>query len=74
MLCIFQVVTDHYHSFIVFLVGQLYIYGLALRGADGVKHIVKTILADLEVTMGLSGYKNIDEFRGKANEVLVRVE
>ena len=57
-----------------FLVGRPYVYGLALGGADGVKHVVKTILADLEVTMGLSGYKNIDEFRGKADEVLARVE
>ena len=74
MLCIFRVVTDRYRSFIVFLVGRPYVYGLALGGADGVKHVVKTILADLEVTMGLSGYKNIDEFRGKAGKVLARVE
>ena len=55
-------------------VGRPYVYGLALGGADGVKHIVKTILAELEVTMGLSGYKSIDEFQGKAEEVLARVE
>ena len=49
-------------------------YGLALGGADGVKHVVKTILADLEVTMGLSGYKSVDEIHGKAEEILARVE
>ena len=54
--------------------GRPYVYGLALGGADGVKHVVKTILADLEVTMGLSGYKSIDEIQGKAEEILARVE
>ena len=49
-------------------------YGLALGGADGVKHVIKTILAELEITMGLSGYKSIDEIQGKAGEILARVE
>jgi len=54
------------------LLGRPYVYGLALGGADGVKHVVKTILAELEVTMGLSGYKSIDEFQGKGEEVLAK--
>ena len=56
------------------LVGRPYAYGLALGGVDGVKHVLKTILADLEVTMGLSGYKSIDEIQGKAEEILAKVE
>jgi len=56
------------------LLGRPYVYGLALGGADGVKHVVKTILADLEVTMGLSGYKSIDEIQGKVGEILAKVE
>ena len=56
------------------LVGRPYMYGLALGGADGVKHVIKTILAELELTMGLSGYKNIEEIQGKAEEILARVE
>jgi len=55
------------------LLGRPYVYGLALGGADGVKHVIKTILAELEVTMGLSGYKTVDEFQGKAEEVLAKV-
>jgi lactate 2-monooxygenase len=55
-------------------VGRPYAYGLALGGADGVKHVVRTILAELEVTMGLSGYKSIDEFQGKGEEILAKVE
>ena len=54
--------------------GRPYVYGLVLGGADGVKHVIKSILAELEVTMGLSGYKSIDEFQGKAEEVLAKME
>ena len=67
-------VTDHYQSPHVLSVGRPYAYGLALGGADGVKHVIKTILAELEVTMGLSGYKSIDEIQGKAEEILTKVE
>jgi len=55
------------------LLGRPYVYGLALGGADGVKHVIKTILAELEITMGLSGYKSIGEFQGMGEEVLARV-
>jgi len=57
----------------IWLVGRPYVYGLALGGADGIKHVVKTILAELEVTMGLSGYKAIDEIQGKGEDILARV-
>lgn len=67
--------TDAGHYYPLFLlVGRPYVYGLALGGADGVKHVIKSILAELEITMGLSGYKSIDEIQGKAEEVLARVE
>ncbi|KAF9781516.1 oxidoreductase [Thelephora terrestris] len=56
------------------LLGRPYVYGLALGGADGVKHVIKSILAELEMTMGLSGYKSISEIQGKAEEILARVE
>jgi isopentenyl diphosphate isomerase/L-lactate dehydrogenase-like FMN-dependent dehydrogenase len=67
-----QVLTIFYHS--PSLVGRPYVYGLALGGADGVKHVIKSILAELEMTMGLSGYKSISEIQGKAEEILARVE
>jgi len=50
------------------------VYGLALGGVDGIKHVVKAILAELEVTMGLSGYKSVGEIQGKVEEVLAKVE
>ena len=69
-----RTVTDRYCSFVFLLVGPPYVYGLALGGADGFKHVMKMILTYLEVTMSLSGYKNIDVFRGKANAVLAKAE
>ena len=48
-------------------------YGLALGGQEGVEQVLSSIISDLEVTLGLSGYKSIDEIRGKADKVLVRM-
>ncbi|CAL1713661.1 unnamed protein product [Somion occarium] len=56
------------------LLGRPYVYGLAVGGEAGVEQIIKSILADLEITLGLSGYKNLEEIRGKADEVLVRLD
>jgi lactate 2-monooxygenase len=37
------------------LLGRPYVYGLGLSGEDGVRHVVRSILADLDLTLGLSG-------------------
>jgi isopentenyl diphosphate isomerase/L-lactate dehydrogenase-like FMN-dependent dehydrogenase len=37
------------------LLGRPYVYGLALDGQDGVRHAVRSVLADLDLTLGLSG-------------------
>ncbi|KIP11603.1 hypothetical protein PHLGIDRAFT_27836 [Phlebiopsis gigantea 11061_1 CR5-6] len=55
------------------LLGRPYMYGLALGGQEGVEQVLSSIISDLEVTLGLSGYKSIDEIRGKADKVLVRM-
>jgi isopentenyl diphosphate isomerase/L-lactate dehydrogenase-like FMN-dependent dehydrogenase len=39
------------------LVGRPYVYGLALGGEDGVRHAMRGILADLDLTLGLSGHR-----------------
>jgi lactate 2-monooxygenase len=43
------------------LVGRPYAYGLALGGADGVRHAVRSLLADLDLTLGLSGHRTPGE-------------
>lgn len=43
------------------LVGRPYIYGLALAGEAGVKQVLRNLIADLDLTMALSGKKSIGE-------------
>jgi isopentenyl diphosphate isomerase/L-lactate dehydrogenase-like FMN-dependent dehydrogenase len=43
------------------LLGRPYVYGLAHGGADGVRHVVRSLLADLDLTMALSGHRSLDE-------------
>lgn len=41
------------------LLGRPYVYGLALGGEDGVRHAVRGILADLDLTLGLTGNRTL---------------
>lgn len=43
------------------LVARPYVYGLALGGEAGVRHVIRCLLAELELTMALSGITTIDE-------------
>jgi len=37
------------------LLGRPYVYGLALDGEPGVEHVIRTLLAEFELTLALSG-------------------
>ena len=39
------------------LIGRPWVYGLGLGGTDGVRHVLRGLLADLELTMALSGHR-----------------
>ena len=41
--------------------GRPHIYGLALAGAAGVTEVIRQLQADFELTMALSGCKNVSE-------------
>ena len=43
------------------LLGRPFVYGLALGGQDGVEHVLRNILADFDLTMGLAGRDSADE-------------
>ena len=43
------------------LIGRPYVYGLALGGEEGVRSVLKNFVADLDLTMGLSGCRSIAE-------------
>lgn len=48
------------------LLGRPYIWGLAVAGEEGVRQVVQDFLADLELTMGLSGYTRVAELQPSA--------
>ncbi len=41
------------------LLGRPYAYGLALAGQEGVRHVLRCLLADLELTLRLSGHERV---------------
>ena len=43
------------------LIGRPYIYGLALAGQDGVRHVLRALRNDFELTMRLSGYASLSD-------------
>lgn len=43
------------------LLGRLYAWGLAIAGEQGVRDIVQNFLADLDLTIGLSGFCSVRE-------------
>ncbi|MFN2544670.1 MAG: lactate 2-monooxygenase [Actinomycetota bacterium] len=48
------------------LVGRPYVWGLALGGAEGVRHVVRSLLAELDLTVALSGYERIGDIGADA--------
>ena len=44
----------------VFL-GRPYIYGLGVGGEEGVRHVLRSLLAELDLSMALSGCRSIDD-------------
>ncbi|WP_431783235.1 lactate 2-monooxygenase [Streptomyces chumphonensis] len=43
------------------LLGRPYLYGLALAGQAGVEHVLRCLLAELDLTLGNSGYRTAHE-------------
>jgi lactate 2-monooxygenase len=42
-------------------VGRPYTYGLALGGEDGVVHVLRSLLAEADLTMAVDGYRSLQE-------------
>ena len=55
---------------VILVVGRPFMYGLTLGGQDGVEEQIRVILSDFEVTLGLSGYKNISEIQGNRSALV----
>ncbi|KAL6309408.1 L-lactate dehydrogenase [Sparassis latifolia] len=42
-------------------VGRLYVWGMAHEGEAGCRHVMKSLLADLDILMTVAGYSSIDK-------------
>ena len=51
------------------LLGRPYVYGLAVGGADGVGHVLRSLLAELDLTLALAGHADLGSL---GPEALVR--
>ncbi|MEV5572897.1 lactate 2-monooxygenase [Spirillospora sp. NPDC052269] len=51
------------------LLGRPYAFGLALDGEVGVRHVLRCVLAELELTLALSGHRSVSEL---TQDLLVR--
>ena len=47
------------------LLGRPYVYGLALDGEAGVRHVLRCVLAELDATLALAGYASLAELRAE---------
>jgi lactate 2-monooxygenase len=43
------------------LLGRPFCWGLALGGAEGVTHVIRTVLAEFDLTLALSGVTSVDQ-------------
>ncbi|PYH53031.1 L-lactate dehydrogenase [Aspergillus niger CBS 101883] len=43
-------------------VGRLWIWGLSIMGEEGVRHVMKSLLADFDILMAVGGYNSVNDF------------
>ncbi len=48
------------------LVGRPYAYGLAIAGAEGAEAVLRNIIAEFDLVLGLSGHRSVDEITADA--------
>ncbi|KAF1988084.1 FMN-dependent alpha-hydroxy acid dehydrogenase [Aulographum hederae CBS 113979] len=49
-------------------VGRLWIWGLSIMGEHGVRHVMKSLLADFDILMNVGGFQNIQQIDRHAIE------
>jgi isopentenyl diphosphate isomerase/L-lactate dehydrogenase-like FMN-dependent dehydrogenase len=42
-------------------IGRLWIWGLSIMGEVGVRHVMRSLLADLDILMNVAGFQNIGQ-------------
>ncbi|KAF2809724.1 FMN-dependent alpha-hydroxy acid dehydrogenase [Mytilinidion resinicola] len=46
-------------------VGRLWVWGLSIMGETGVRHVMKSLLAEFDILMNVAGFQNIDQINRK---------
>lgn len=54
------------------LYGRAFMYALAVGGTEGVETQIKATLAELDTSLALSGFTNLDDLRANGDKVLVK--
>ena len=44
-------------------VGRLWVWGLSIMGETGVRHVMKSLLADFDILMNVGGFQNIEQIK-----------
>ena len=52
------------------LLGRPYAYGLALGGRDGVTHVLRSVLAEMDLTLALAGHADLAGLRGSPDALV----
>jgi lactate 2-monooxygenase len=55
------------------LLGRPYVWGLAVGGGEGVRHVLRSFLAELDLTVALAGYTKVTDIGPKALERVERL-
>lgn len=42
-------------------VGRLWVWGLSIKGEIGVRHVMKSLLADFDILLNVAGYQNVEQ-------------
>src|SRR5690606_20620447 len=48
------------------LIGRPYVYGLGIAGEQGVREVLRNLIAEFDLTLGLSGHASVSELSGSA--------
>ncbi|KUJ19693.1 FMN-dependent alpha-hydroxy acid dehydrogenase [Mollisia scopiformis] len=51
-------------------VGRLWVFGLSIKGELGVRHVMKSLLADFDILMNVSGFQSVDQITRDSIESL----
>jgi isopentenyl diphosphate isomerase/L-lactate dehydrogenase-like FMN-dependent dehydrogenase len=49
-------------------VGRLWIWGLSIMGEHGVRHVMRSLLADFDILMNVAGFQSVDQIDRSALE------